>query len=280
MISTLVRLLFKLLFVKNKVSRLLLFFCFLISPFLFGQEVVSTNFVGKERKFGSEFLGKDLFDSNYWLDGTILRKVKGLSKKDFQEPTLGKIQSVDFVNPMQIAVFYSDFNALVLLDRELTVINQFSFSELLPSYKLIFVGTSIKNRFWIVDEVSKSVAWFSPTQHKINTLYRFLNEEVTAYFSDVNNLYWVTETGYLKAINIYGKNVLEYYLPKYDALFVVNLHSFLYRLNGELYYVDIKQNKTYRLDLPLKSTSGFFFNTQKLSIFAQNKLSNFTIKLP
>lgn len=261
-------------------SRFLLFLCFFVSQLGFCQDFLSVDYAGKERKYGSVFLGKDLFDSSYWLDGTIIRKATLSGVKDYQDLALGKIQSVDFVNPMQIAVFYSDFNTLVLLDREMTKINQFAFSELLPGYKVLFVGTSIKNRFWIVDEVSKSVAWFLPTQNKINTLYKFLNEEVKACFSDVNNLYWITDTGYLKAIDIYGKNVLEYTLPEYDALCILNLNSFLYRLNGALYFVDIKQNKTHQLDLPLKSISGFFFNTQKLSIFAQNKLSNFTIKLP
>jgi len=94
-------------------------------------------------------------------------------------------------------------------------------------------------------------------------------------------LYQLTSDNRIIGIDIYGNEVLNYTLPTaYDHIQVVNNKEVFYTHLNKLYYVDMEKNKQYEIKLEEKSILGFFYNTQKMSIFTEQKINNYQIKLP
>lgn len=252
---------------------------FLCTPKMVSQQLLSTTSMGAERAKGAQFLGKDILDNSYWITGNVVRKSKGAKVLNFQEFGFGKVSSVDITNPMQLGFFYKDYNVWVNVDEHLALVNQYNFSELLPVYEVAFVANSVKNTLWIVDEVGKSINRYYPQTNRINKLYTLVREEVRDYYSDVNHLYWITEGYRLKGIDIYGNELLDVSIPKYDLFQVINTKSALYSFENKVFYLNFEKNQHMRIDIKEQRVLAFFYNTQKLSIFGNRILSNYQLKL-
>lgn len=252
---------------------------FLCTPKMVSQQLLSTTSMGAERARGTQFLGKDILDNSYWITGNVVRKSKGAKVLNFQEFGFGKVSSVDITNPMQLGFFYKDYNVWVNVDEHLALVNQYNFSELLPVYEVAFVANSVKNTLWIVDEVGKSINRYYPQTNRINKLYTLVREEVRDYYSDVNHLYWITEDYRLKGIDIYGNELLDVSIPKYDLFQVINTKSALYSFENKVFYLNFEKNQHMRIDIKEQRVLAFFYNTQKLSIFGNRILSNYQLKL-
>lgn len=252
---------------------------FLCTPKMVSQQLLSTTSVGEERARGTRFVGKDILDNSYWITGNVVRKSKGANVLSFQEFGFGNVSSVDITNPMQLGVFYKDYNVWVNVDEHLALVNQYDFSELLPVYEVAFVANSVKNTLWIVDEVGRSINRYYPQTNRINKLYTLVREEVRDYYSDVNHLYWITEDYRLKGIDIYGNELLDVSIPKYDLFQVINAKSALYSFENKVFYLNFEKNEHLRIDIKEQRVLAFFYNTQKLSIFGNRILSNYQLKL-
>lgn len=252
---------------------------FLCTPKMVSQQLLSTTSVGEERARGTRFVGKDILDNSYWITGNVVRKSKGANVLSFQEFGFGNVSSVDITNPMQLGVFYKDYNVWVNVDEHLVLVNQYDFSELLPVYEVAFVANSVKNTLWIVDEVGRSINRYYPQTNRINKLYTLVREEVRDYYSDVNHLYWITEDYRLKGIDIYGNELLDVSIPKYDLFQVINAKSALYSFENKVFYLNFEKNEHLRIDIKEQRVLAFFYNTQKLSIFGNRILSNYQLKL-
>lgn len=246
---------------------------------VWSQSSVTVISLASEKVRGVSFLGKDILDNSYWISGNVIKKTQGGKIFSFQDFALGQIHCVDFVNPVQLGLYYKDYNTWVVLDENLVLINRFDFSKLLSTYEISFVANSVRNTFWVVDEMGKSVNRYDPRRGAVNKLYTLVEEDVKKFYSDVNNLFWVTEDNRLKGVDIYGNKILDVYIPEHDLLQILNLKSILYSYNNELFYVDFETNSHSKIILKSKSISGFFFNTQKLSIFGNRILNNYQLKL-
>lgn len=266
-----------LLDVRSLFNVLIVFFLFSLT--IKGQSLLKVDSLASEKARGMVFLGKDILDNSYWLTGNVVTKSQGEKVFSFQEFSLGQIHCVDFVNPVQLGLYYKEYNTWMILDENLVLVNQFDFSKLLSTYEISFVANSVRNTFWIVDELEKSINRYDPRRSGVNKLYTMIGEDVRKYYSDVNHLYWVTEDNQLQGVDIYGNKILDVYIPKYDLLQVLNSKSILYSYNNELFYVDFENNSSSKIILNAKSISGFFFNTQKLSIFGNRVLNNYQLKL-
>lgn len=266
-----------LLSVRSLCSVMIVFFLFTFN--IKGQSLIKVEPLASEKARGMVFLGKDILDNSYWLTGNIVAKSQGRNVFSFQEFSLGQIHFVDFLNPVQFGLYYKDYNTWIILDENLVLISQFDFSKLLSNYEISFVANSVRNTFWIVDELGKSINRYDPRRSGVNKLYTLIGEDVKKYYSDVNHLFWVTVDNQLKGIDIYGNKILDISIPKHDLLQVLNSKSILYSYNNELFYVDFEKNNSSKIILNAKSISGFFFNTQKLSIFGNRVLNNYQLKL-
>ena len=259
--------------------RVLLVLVVFLSVNLQAQNLFSPKFYGAERVYGSRFLGKDVLDNSYWVTRNVVKKSRGSHVVSFSESALGNVYHVDLSSPVELGVFYKDFNTWVVLDQNLVFVQEYDFSKLLATYEVVFAAKSIRNTFWIVDQLGKSVNRYDPLRAQVTKVYSFISEEVKAYSSDSNHLYWVTTTNELQGVDVYGNKVLSVKIPFYDALQVIDHKTILYSYQNKLFYYDIEKSQSSEIRLRDKSISGFFFGSQKLSIFGNRILNNYHLNL-
>ena len=68
------------------------------------------------------FIGIDSYKDIYYIKDQVFYKKNNINTFNFKDFQLGEIYSVDIINPMTIAVYYQDFNTVVLLDNKLSEI--------------------------------------------------------------------------------------------------------------------------------------------------------------
>ncbi len=69
----------------------------------------------------------------------------------FKSLSLGNISLLDASNPLQLLVYYNESNTLVLLDRQLNIINSIALSQV-NIQKVNAITRSYDNNYWLFDE--------------------------------------------------------------------------------------------------------------------------------
>lgn len=246
------------------------------------QESLQAQYLNSENLKEKEvFLSKDIFDNTFTKEENILRKRSKYSTAHFSLPKLGTLKIVDLTNSQFPLLFYSDFNSIVLLSKELALLNTIDLTGRFSAMDPAYVGTSTQKNLWIVNQANQSVLRYNMSTLEVRNIYTIKEDQIKTYQSNLNYLYRVTTTNQIKGIDIYGNEVLNYTLPSdYDQLQIVNNKQVFYSHLNKLYYVDMEKNKVFEIAIDVKSILGFFYNTQKLSIFTEQKINNYQIKLP
>ena len=262
----------------KSIAFLLLFGC--LSTL--AQEPIKAQFLSSESiKEKEVFLSKDIFDNTFTQDENVLRKRSKYSAESFSLPKLGTLKMIDLSNSLFPVLFYSDFNTIVLLSKELALLNTIELTGRFAAMDPAYVATSTQKNLWIVNQANQSVLRYNLSTLEVRNIYTIKEEKIKTYQSTLNYLYRVTSDHKIKGIDIYGNEVLNYTLPTdYEQIQILNNKQAFYLHLNKLYYVDMEKNKIHQIDVDLKSISSFFYNTQKLSIFAEQKVTNYQIKLP
>ncbi|WP_158961423.1 hypothetical protein [Myroides fluvii] len=263
----------------NKLVAFLILCCSLATV---AQESLQTQYLNSEiLKEKEVFISKDIFDNTFTQEENILRKRSKYSAEHFSLPKLGTLKMVDLTHAQFPVLFYSDFNSIVLLSKELALLNTLDLTGRFSAMDPAYVGTSTQKNLWIVNQANQSVLRYNLSTLEVRNIYTIKEDQIKTYQSTLNYLYRVTATNQIIGIDIYGNEVLNYTLPSaYDHIQIVNNKQVFYSHQNKLYYVDMEKNKVFEIITDVKSILGFFYNTQKLSIFAEQKINNYQIKLP
>ena len=122
------------------------FILILLPFFVWSQEL---SFVEKTDLEADTFIGIDSYNDMFYIKDQVLYKKTAVSLFNFKDFQLGTIQSVDIINPMTIAVYYSDFNTVVLLDNKLTEIERINFNDLTDFINTSNATLAANNSLWI-----------------------------------------------------------------------------------------------------------------------------------
>ncbi|MGG5576868.1 hypothetical protein ACPDHL_05915 [Myroides sp. C15-4] len=246
------------------------------------QETINAQFLNSESLKEKEvFISKDIFDNTFTREDNTLRKRSKYSSEHFSLPKLGTLKMIDLTNSLFPVLFYSDFNSIVLLSKELALLNTVELTGRFSAMDPAYVGTSTQKNLWIVNQANQSVLRYNLSTLEVRNIFTIKEDQIKDYQSTLNYLYRVTADHTIKGIDIYGNEVLTYALPTdYDQIQILNNKQVFYSYLNKLYYVDMEKNKIVEINMDVKSISGFFYNTQKLSIFTEQKVNNYQIKLP
>lgn len=69
----------------------------------------------------------------------------------FSENNYGRITHIDISNPLQLLVFYENYNKAIILDRTLSEMHRFSLQDLKGGNYISAIGLSSDNQIWIYD---------------------------------------------------------------------------------------------------------------------------------
>ena len=131
----------------------LIFITFLIVGITFSQNAIYTENIDKTLLLTDTFLGFDNQQNQYSIKDNVLSKNSKLINYQYKNVSLGKITRVDFQNPLQIVVFYNDFNTAILLDNQLNETKKIDFNLLSEAVNIDAIALSSQNQLWFFDAI-------------------------------------------------------------------------------------------------------------------------------
>ena len=257
-----------------------LFICFfsLITISAFPQ-LLSTEKVNSISWSTERYLGFDSQQNHYSINNNVIIK-RGNNLFEYKNVDLGKITFIDFLNPLQIIVFYKDFNTIVLLDNQLNEIKRINFNLNPEPIQLEATGLSAQNQLWFYDEISNKIGLYHIKNNTLKWISTPLKSGFKNYFSDFTFFYWIDHTNQLFSSSIYGTINRLGVLPKYDKIQLLNNSTALYTYENEIYFYEISKEKSSKIELAENFVNNFFFKDGILAIFTQNKITNYKLILP
>lgn len=262
----------------QKKHLILLILCFW-NAFGFSQNTIPTEKLDINTWEIDIFLGFDNQKNHYGIKNNVIIK-RSTSDFEYKNVGLGKIYNVDFQNPLQIVVFYKDFNTVVLLDNQLNEIKRIDFNLIPELVQLEAVGLSAQNQLWVYDGISNKIGLYNITNDYLKWISTPLKSGLKNYCSDYTFFYWLDHTNQLFTSSIYGSINTLGTLPKYDKIQLLNNSTALYLFENEIYFNEITKDKSSKIKLAENFVNNFFFKDGILAIFTQNKITNYKLILP
>ena len=245
-----------------------------------GQELISSTKQNSIKIECEIFLGFDNQQNKYSIKNNILTKNSETITYQYNNLGLGKITRVDFQNPLQIVVFYKNFNTVVLLDNQLNEIKKIDFNLKSTPVTLEAVALSSQNQIWIYDSISSKIGLYNVNTYAFKWISTMLENPISYYESDYTHFYWTDVNLNLYRISIYGTIEKLGIQSKFDSIQLTKNGNSIYQLENQLYYYDLTSKRSSKIAIDEKIISKFFFRDGILSIFTQNEITNYKIILP
>jgi hypothetical protein len=261
----------------EKISR---FICLFISFSIYSQETIKPKLIDSLEVKAEKHIGKDNLKTDYFAEKNTLKKLDKTQEYQYQNLTFGKIEKVCIINPLQIVIFYEDFNKLILLDNQLNETQQIDGDKLEVPVKVEAFGLAGQNQVWLYDGFLQKISLYNFKSNTNKVISTPLKSKIKEYNNDYNFFYWIDETNTFYSISIFGKIKKLATIPNYDAIQIIDESKILILKNNELYYVNIDKASEQKIDLVNKSFSNFFYSNGILSIFTNNQIINYKIELP
>lgn len=254
---------------------------FLILPMLVHAQQPTVSKTGFEALVADAFVGYDNFGFAYFIKNNVFCKKKGELVLEYKNLSLGKIARVDLHNPLQIVLFYENFNTAVLVDNQLNETHRINFSEYLTTPIVASaVGMASANRLWIFNSLSQKIGLYDYLKKDYREITVPFAGKVTAYESDFNFFHWTDDNGHRFATDVYGK--VSSYGPTagFDQFALINNNWLLYAKDGQLYAQMTNSDKIYLIGTAEKTFKSFHCQAQNLAIFTAQGITNYKITLP
>lgn len=258
-------------------KKYLLFLSLLICVQIFGQ--LKPDFVSEHPVNADWFAGIDNLGANYFVKDNTFFREKDEKITQYNNISFGRIEKADIINPMNIVLFYKDFNAVVFLDNQLNEIRRINFSEYREPLVVAATGNASQNRLWIYDPVNQTIGLFDYLKNSVSYLGQPIKGMIVHYETDFNYFYWIDDLGNRYAMDLFGKvNSYGRFPPENKTQFTSD-SSTLYLKDGQISYFTLDGNSALVVDLGEKSATGFWYGAQNLAIFTPGKISIYKLKL-
>ena len=262
----------------QKKHLILLILCFW-NAFGFSQNTIPTEKLELNSWEIDNYLGFDNQNNQYGIKSNVIIK-RSTTNFEYKNIGLGKITHIDFQNPLQIIVFYKDFNTVVLLDNQLNELKRIDFNLNPELIQLEAVGLSAQNQLWIYDGITNKIGLYNITNDHLKWISTPIKSGIKNYFSDYTFFYWINDTNQLFSSTIYGTINTLGFVPKYDKMQLLSNSTALYSNENEIYFYEITKERSSKIKLTENFVGNFFFKDGILAIFTQNIITNYKLILP
>lgn len=224
------------------------------------------------------FIGIDSYNDIFYIKDQILYKKTTTNLFNYKDFQLGEIYSVDIVNPMNIAVYYQDFNTVVLLDNKLAEIERINFNNLSEFINSSQATVAANNSLWVFNMDSQQLELYNYRSNNKILVSQPINGEVLSIASNFNYCFVQTEAK-IRAYNIYGSLLAEINNEGFQK--IVQLKENLIAIkDNELYYIDKETRKITKIKSPEISIKDLQLTQDFLYIYNENQVSTFKLTLP
>ena len=257
-----------------------LFFVFFMGKVAFSQQPILAEKSNSIILLSETFLGFDNQQNYYSLKENVLSKSNSKQNFEYKNVSLGKITKVDFQNPLQIVVFYKNFNTIVLLDNQLNEIKKIDFNLQTNTINLEAVALSSQNQLWFYEGITSKIGLYSLINGSTKWISTALELPIKKYHSTYTHFYWLDSLNNFYSISIYGTIESLGNFPNFETIQLINEQVALYSFENQLYYYEIKTKQAHKIKIAENLVANFFFADGILAIFTQNEITNYKIILP
>ncbi|WP_010133934.1 hypothetical protein [Ochrovirga pacifica] len=134
------------------------------------------------KKEVSNFVGVDVFENFYYLKNNTL--YKSSLENNYQNLNYGKPDVIDISNPMQVLVFYQNFNTVVFLDNHLNYI-----SEVPVPFGVSLIANAGKDKLWLYNKLQSTLSIYNYYTKKTSNTSLPNVKNTTKLSSDLNSAY-------------------------------------------------------------------------------------------
>ena len=253
-----------------------IFFLILILPFLsWSQEAT---YVEHSDLDADTFIGIDSYNDLFYIQDQVLYKKTEADLFNFKDFQLGMIQSVDIINPMNIVVYYADFNTVVLLDNKLTEIERINFNNLSEFINTSTSTLAANTSLWVFNIDSQQLESYNYRSKNKVLVSQPIQGEVLSQVSNYNFCFVLTDEK-IRAYNIYGSLIAE--IENEGFVKIVQLNENLIALkDNELYYIDKKTKEITKIKSPEINIKDLQLTQDFLYIYDGKQVHTFKLTLP
>ncbi len=224
------------------------------------------------------FIGVNSFQETIYIKDQVLYKNSQNETFNFKEFQLGKIFSVDIINPMNIAVYYRDFNTVVLLDNRLNETERIDFNRV-PEFVNTSTATLAANTsLWVFNTDSQQLESYNYRSNNKVLVSQPIAGEIRSQVSNINYCFLLTYD-FIRAYNIYGSLLAEISHPGFQKIIHHNENLIAIKDNT-LYYIDKKTREITELKSPEINLKDLQLTQDFLYIYDENRIHKFSITLP
>ncbi|NDI97753.1 hypothetical protein GWA97_01510 [Flavobacterium sp. LaA7.5] len=228
----------------------------------------------------ARYIGTDAFGWKYTIQNNVFKKEKDGRSVKYNSVSLGDIYRVDLQNPLQVVLFYKNFNTAVLLDSQLNETTRINFSELQQPLLAEAVGLASQNRLWVYDTNTQQVGLYDTATNTFKALTPPFNKTLQYYQSGYNYFYWADDVNNLYAVNPFGKVNFLGKLPDFKKIQLVNDKQVLLEKDMILYLYNPENTSLKKIAIVEKTFENFYYSAQILSIFTNNEIIQYNVTLP
>lgn len=240
------------------------FFFLCVLQFSFGQGI-SIKLTGKIPLEAEKYVGTDNYGNSYFIKQNIFYKNGEDKTYQFNDLQLGKLTSVDIINPLKITLFYENMNTVVFLDRHLIEIGRINFTVLPKFRSLGFATTASNNSLWIFNVNSQQLEIFDYLKKATLASSQPIGQNVIGQKSNFNFCWLLTEK-MVEKYNSYGSLLLKIPNPGFTMLAENNGHLIAKNKEG-IFFLKKGSSEFVPLKIPKIDVKSFYLNDENLYIY-------------
>ncbi len=231
------------------------------------------------------FIGMDNYKNTYFIKDRIINKQGPDGNFLFNDLQLGRITSVDIINPLKVVVFFQDTNTVVMLDNKLNEIERINFNNL-PQFINVSTATNAgSNSLWLFNVDTQQLELYNYGSKLQTVVSQPFPGRLLSQASNFNYCFTLTEKK-MRAFNSYGSILNEVPSEGYEKIIQQNENLVALKENSLYYIPDFaKRNnavshETVKLTFPEITIKDLQLTNDFLYIYDGENLHAFKLTIP
>jgi len=241
--------------------------------------------VSKVPLVADRFIGLDNYKNTYFIKDRVIIKQGPDGNFRFNDLQLGRITSIDIINPLKVIVFFQDTNTVVLLDNKLSEIERINFNNL-PQFLNVSTATNAgSHSLWLFNVDTQQLELYNYGSKLQTVVSQPFPGKLISQASNFNYCFTLTEKK-LRAFNIYGSILNDAPSEEYERIIQQNENLVALKENS-LYYIpdfakrnDAISHETVKLSFPEIKIKDLQLTNDFLYIYDGEILHTFKLTIP
>jgi len=264
----------------KKIMLLLIIITMPFATAISQEKLLKVTPIGTHKIEADSLIGFDSLDNLYYIKNEVLFKAQKKMLWYYKNNSLGKITRVDLQNPLQIVLFYENFNTVILLDNQLNETLKINFSEIIVPLQLTATGIASQNRLWVYNILTQQMGLFDYLKNTYQAITPSIPGNIKWYGSNFNTFQWIDDTLSWYACTPFGKITLLGKIPDFEHVQITKDNEILYLKDKKLHLFNFQKNIRYPIEGIEKTFKNFYYRDQILSIFTDQEITNYQITIP